>query len=101
MGLETVNFELFLFGDSNSGQILAYIGALVALELNDLTIFWMLYNCAVTSKLFLECADDLLLIKFVSDALDSGQRLATISLLNSNVDKIASQINLSNVVVIC
>jgi hypothetical protein len=95
--LETVHLELLLLGNAYSREILAHIVSLIALQLNDLTILWMLYDCTITRELLLESTDDLLLVKFVSDTLDSGQCLATISLLNSYVNKTAAQINVCDV----
>ncbi len=48
--LKTVNLELVAFGKTRLGQPLTDILSLVALQLQDFTIFWVLHHSPVASK---------------------------------------------------
>jgi len=82
-----VDLELFLLGNSYLGKKLANIVPLVALQLNNLPVFWVFNHSAVAGKVLLTCPYNLLLVEVVRDALDGGQCFASISLLDSNVDQ--------------
>ena len=49
---------------------------------------------------FLESSNNLLLVEFVSDTLNSGQSLSAVSLLNSHMNKVAAQIDIGYIIVI-
>jgi len=84
--LESVNLELLGLGDADLDQELANVVSLIALKLHYFTVLWMLHHCSVTGELLLACLDDLLLVVVVGDSLDGGQCLASVSLLDSNVN---------------
>lgn len=89
-GLETVDFELVLFDNANLGQELTHVVPLIALQLNNLAVLGMLYDCAIASKVFLERSDQFLFVKLFADTLHGGQRLAAVSLLYANVNVTAA-----------
>lgn len=62
------------------------IFALITLELNDLSHLTVGYNGTIAGKLLLDDLEDLLLVEFLGQALDGSQSLATIALLNADVD---------------
>lgn len=84
--LETVHLQLIGLGNANFGQKLANVVALIALQLNHFTILGVIDHGAVTGKLLFACFHNFLFIEIVGDALHGGQRLATVTLLNPNVD---------------
>ena len=49
--LKTVNLELILFGDTNFSQKETNVVALISLKLNDFTVFGMLHDGSVASKI--------------------------------------------------
>ena len=71
---------LFLIGEE-----LLNILALVALELDHLTHLRVGDDGAIASELLLDHLEDLLLVKFLGQALDRGQRLTTIALCGTCV----------------
>lgn len=84
--LETVN----LYGFGIEAQPLLLVGeelldilALVALQLNHLAHLAVSDDGAIAGELLLDHLEDLLLIEFLGQALDRGQRLATIALCGS------------------
>ena len=60
--------------------------ALVALELYHVAGLFIVDDRAIAGKLFLDDLEDLLEVELGWDALDRGQRLATITLLDTDVD---------------
>lgn len=110
--LETVHLQLLSLGNANFSQKLANVVALIALQLNHFTILGVVDHSAVTGKLLKKetrrsgrvfmrssasgdeqvvtylfaCFYNFLFIEIVGNALHGGQRLATVTLLNPNVD---------------
>lgn len=62
--------------------------ALVTLELNDVTELGMLDNGAVAAKILLEHFENFFEIHLLGNATGGGEGLATVALLNANVNKI-------------
>ena len=60
--------------------------ALVALQLDHVAGLFIVDDGAVAGELFLDDLEDLLEVKLGWDAFDRGQRLATITLLDADVD---------------
>jgi len=60
--------------------------ALVALELDHVAGLLIVHNGTVAGKLLLDDLEDLFEIELGRDALDGGQGLATIALLDADVD---------------
>jgi len=102
MGLETMDLDglgiefetLFLVGEK-----LLNILTLISLKLNHLSHLSIDDNSAIASELLLDNLEDLLLIEFLGQTLNSRQRLTTIALLNTNVDIILRLLGLSCVFV--
>ena len=104
--LEAVHLELLLLGQADLDEELADAGALVALQLDDLSVLWVVHHRPVAGKLLegKEChylrrdgivrwkthlladLDNLLLVVVVGEALHGSQRLAAIALLDAHVD---------------
>ena len=74
--------------DSLLGEHGEDLGALISLELNDLTHFLILNEGAVASEFLLESLEELLGIVLGRDTLEGGDSFSTISLLNSDVNVI-------------
>lgn len=92
--LETVNLELVVFCDADLLQKHAHIISLIALQLNDLAVLWMLDDGAVASKVLLERTHEFLLVEFFANALHGRQCLATITLLNTYVNETRTRIEI-------
>jgi len=60
--------------------------ALVTLQLDHVAGLFIVDDGAVAGELFLDDLEDLLEVKLGWDAFDRGQRLATITLLDADVD---------------
>jgi len=60
--------------------------ALVALQLNHVAGLFIVDNCAVASELLLDDFEDLLQIEFGRNAFNGSQGLASIALLDTNMD---------------
>ena len=60
--------------------------ALIALQLDHTAGLLIVDNCTVAGELLLDDLEDLLEVKLGWDALDRGQRLPTITLLDADVD---------------
>jgi len=69
-------------------QELLDILALISLELNHLAHLSVVDNGAIASEFLLDDLEDLLLVELFRKALDCGQRLTTIALLDPNMDVI-------------
>jgi len=59
---------------------------LIALELDHVAGFFIADNGSIAGKLFLDDSKNFLEVKFGRDTLDSGQGLAAIALLDTNMD---------------
>lgn len=86
--LETVHLHGF-GGDGETGLLVgqegANIVALVALELDDISNFFVVHDGTIAGEFLLDDLEDLLEIKFAGDAGHGGQGLATISLLDADL----------------
>jgi len=82
-----------------SDQELLDIFALIALKLNHLAHLTVGNDRAIASKLLLDDLENLLLIKLLGQALNCGQSLTTIALLNTNVNVVLRLLGLASVVV--
>ena len=60
---------------------------LLHLQLDNFSVLRVLDDCAVASKLFLRYLDDLLEVVLCGEALDGGERLPTVPLLDPDVDE--------------
>jgi len=101
MGLETMDLDglgIELKSTLVSEELL-YILALIALKLDHLSHLAVNNNGAIASELLLDDLEDLLLVEFLGETLDSRQSLATIALLNANVYVILRLLGLSCVFV--
>ena len=67
-------------------QELLHILALVALQLDHLSHLRVVDDGAIARELLLDHLEDLLLVEFLGQALDRGQCLATIALLDADVN---------------
>jgi len=77
------------------GEELLDIFALITLKLDHLSHLSIDDDGAIASELLLDDLEDLLLIKFLGETLDSRQSLTTIALLNTNVYVILRLLGLS------
>jgi len=102
MGLETMDLDglgiefktLFLVGEK-----LLNILALISLKLNHLSHLSIDDDGAIASEFLLDDLEDLLLIEFLGQTLNSRQGLTTIALLNTNVYVILRLLDVSRVFV--
>lgn len=62
------------------------LSSLVALKLDDLAELFVFNDCAIASELLLEVLEQLLRVVLVGYTLDGSQGLATITLLDTDVD---------------
>lgn len=60
--------------------------SLVSLELNNLTVLFVLADVSVAGKILLENLQDSLEVIFFGKALDCGQSLSSVSLLDTDMD---------------
>jgi len=65
---------------------LLHVLALVALELDHLASLFIVHDGAIAGKLLLHDGEDLLPGEFLGNALNRGQGLTSIALLNANMD---------------
>jgi len=82
-----VNFQLLRLSDVDLGEELTNIVSLVALKLDDLSVLGMLDDGAVTGEILLACPDYLLFIKVIRNSLHGCEGLATVTLLDTNVNQ--------------
>ena len=68
------------------GEKLSDFGALIALELDHLAHLTVANDGAIASKLLLDDFEDLLVVELARDTLNSGQSLASITLLNTDMN---------------
>jgi len=86
-----IQLKSFLF----IGEEFLYILALIALKLNHLSHLTINDDGAIASEFLLDDLEDLLLIEFLRETLDSRQSLTTIALLNANMYIILRLLGLS------
>jgi len=80
--LKSVDLQLGGFSESRFGEPLTNVFTLVTLKLQDLSVFWMLYNGSVTGKFLLASPDNLFQIVLRRQALHSCQCLTSVTLLD-------------------
>jgi len=80
-----VNLNCVL-GETLLNKEVQNLGALVSLKLNNLSCFFVFYECAVASEFLLEGFQELLGIILLGQALQSRESLPSVSLLNTDVD---------------
>lgn len=78
-----MNLQLVVLSQSNLYQELADVLALVTLELDHFSIFWMLDDGTIAGKFLLKRLHQFLFIVIISDPLDSGKGLPAVPLLDS------------------
>ena len=61
---------------------------MISLQLDDFSHLTVGYNGTIAGELLLDHFEDLLLVKLLRKTLDCGQSLATISLLDTDMDVI-------------
>jgi len=81
------------FSNSFFGQERRYLRALIALQLDDLAEFLVVYERAVAGEFFLEGFQELLEVVFFGNSLEGRQRLPTIALLDTDVDVVLLRAN--------
>jgi len=86
-----IKFQTFLL----VGEELLHILTLISLKLNHLSHLSVDDDSAIASEFLFDDLEDLLLIELLGEALDSGQSLTTIALLNTNVYIILRLLGLS------
>lgn len=69
---------------------LAYVLALVTLELDYFSVFWVLNYSTIADKFLFKCLHWFLFIMIISDPLGSSKGPPSISLLNSYMNTILS-----------
>ena len=90
-----VQFEA-VFGD----QKLLNIFSLISLKLDDFSHLTIGYDGTIAGELLLDHLEDLLLIEFLGQTLDCSQSLATIALLNSDMDVILTLLFLGSSLIV-
>jgi len=86
--LEAVHLDGVLGADALLGEEGGGIRPLVALQLDHFPKLLVLDDGAIASKLLLESLDDLLQVDLGVDTLHSGQTLAAVTLLNTDVNNV-------------
>lgn len=85
-----MDFQLVVFGQSNLDEELADVLALVALQLNHFSILRVLDHSTIAGKFLLERLHQFLFIVIIRDALDSGEGLPAVPLLDPYMDVVLS-----------
>jgi len=80
-------------------QELLNVFALITLKLNHLAHLTVGDDCAIAGELLLDDLEYLLLVEFLGEALDGGQSLTTIALLDADMDVILGLLRFPSVVV--
>jgi len=99
--LETVDLDSLriefeaIFGD----QELLHILSLITLELNHLAHLTIGDDGAIAGELLLDHLENLLLVELLREALNSGQSLTTIALLDADVDVVLGLLGFPSIVV--
>lgn len=96
---ETVHLDEITCGNSNFNQEERHGFTLVSLQLDDFTILWVVHYCTVAVKFLFANFDKFLEVKLRVDALNRGQGLPPVSLLDPDVDQ--STLNSRSIIVIC
>jgi len=86
VSLETMDFELVLFDQSNLGQPAANLGALVALQLENLPVLGMLHYSTIAREFLFACTDDFFQVIFRRESLNGGEGFSSVPLLDPDVD---------------
>lgn len=84
--LNTMNLDHSTSGDILFSEKGLNLFALVSLELDDLAKFLVIDDAAVATELLLEGLCELCEIELVIQTLDGGERLASVALLQTDVD---------------
>ena len=90
-----VKLEAVHFVDEEVVNVLA----LVSLQLDHLTHLTVVDGSAIAGEFLLDDLEDLALIEFLRQALNSGQGFTSISLLDTNMDVILRLFGLSGILV--
>jgi hypothetical protein len=85
---EAVHFHFGLGADAFVHKEFGDVLALVTLQLNHLPKLRVVNDGPVAAKIFLECLENSLEAQFRRESLDCRQCLATIALLDSDMDKV-------------
>jgi len=85
-GLETVDFDLLLLGQSDGDEPVADFGPLISLELKHLAVLRVLHYCPIAGKFLLACAGDSLEVIVRGETLDACERFPVVPLLDPDVD---------------
>lgn len=85
--LKPVNLELIWLCKSRLGQPLTNVFSLISLQLQNLSVLWMLDHCSVASELLLASTDDFFQVILGRQPLDRGESFPSVSLLDPYVDK--------------
>eukprot|EP00914_Ancora_sagittata_P023624 GHVO01046648.1.p1 GENE.GHVO01046648.1~~GHVO01046648.1.p1 ORF type:complete len:147 (+),score=15.76 GHVO01046648.1:94-534(+) len=83
--LEAVHLDRLSGGKADSLQEITDVLTLVSLQLDDLSILRVLYDCSIASEFLLSNLDDLFQVKFGFYTLHGGEGFATIALLDADV----------------
>ena len=81
-----MNLDVALLRDALLNEESSNLLTLVALKLDDLAKLLVINNGAVACKLLLEGLQELLLVIFLGNALESGKSLTSVPLLDTDVD---------------
>jgi len=94
--LETVNLDgRFLYPIFN--QEVGDVGTLISLELDNLTHFLIVNNGSVAGEFFLEFLEYFLEVVFLTQALQGGQSLPSIPLLDTDMNVIGLRSNVTSI----
>lgn len=88
--LKPVDFQLVVFSQSNLHEELADVLALVTLQLNHFSILGVLNYSTIAGKFLLEGLHQFLFIVVIRDALDCGEGLPAVALLDPYMDVVLS-----------
>ncbi len=80
-----MNLDLVLGCNLLGNQELLGLDTMISLQLDDFTHIIILDDVSIAGEFLLEGFEDTLLVQIGWDALDSGQGLSSISLLDTNV----------------
>lgn len=85
-----MDFQLVVFSQSNLYEELAYVLALVALQLDHFSIFGVFNYSTIAGKFLFEGLHQFLFIVIIRDALDCGEGLPAVPLLDPYMDVVLS-----------
>ena len=92
-----MNLDGFLLDDLLLDEKVGNVAALISLELDDGSERFVLNDGAVAAEDALECLEEFLKVEFGVEALDGGQALPSVSLLDANVNVVGSFCGVSQV----